>query len=125
MRGRDGLQLVSLRAARQRPVYLPDAGEIEESILCTDRRVLLVVAHVAEVAEPITETLRDLGVRSLRAGLKDPVRVTGEGDVVIANEETRARLGELRSNRFRRTFRKRLDKLGVQSQLVAPIGTTG
>ena len=118
VRGRDGLQLVSLRAARQRPVYLPDAGEIEESILCTDRRVLLVVARVAEVAEPITETLRDLGVRSLRAGLKDPVRVTGEGDVVIANEETRARLGELRSNRFRRTFRKRLDKLGVQSQLV-------
>ena len=117
-KGQDGLRLVSLRTARRKLVYLPDAGSIGEDIIQRDRRVQLVIHRVMEVSEPASEVLRKLGVRSLREALNEPKSVTGSGKVVPVGEIIRARFRELQSTRFRRTFPKRLNELGVESKLV-------
>ena len=117
-RGKDGMCLVSLRTARRGPIYLPDAGKIGDSIVNSDRAVRLVVVHVKEVTKPISEQIRTLGIRSLREALMEPERVTATGDVSHVEEKIHARLHTLRSSNFRRTFRKRLDELGVDSKLV-------
>ena len=118
VRGQDGLRLVSLRTARRRPVYLSDAGEIGEVVIRNDRDVLLVVDHVQEVTEPVSEPLRDLRVRSLREAIKEPKSVSGTGNVVAVREEIIARLRDLQSLAFRQTFRKRLNELDVESDLL-------
>ena len=79
---------------------------------------MLVIDHVKEVTEPISEPLRRLGVRSLRAAINEPGSVSGSGDVVAGREDILARLHELQSSWFKRTFRKRLNELGVESDLV-------
>ena len=117
-KGRDGLRLVSARTARSRPVYLSDAGEIGDTVIRMDRAVFLAIDHVREVTEPISEPLRMLGVRSLREALKEPKSVTGTGNIVPVGEDILARFRELKSFRFRRTFLKRLNELGVESELV-------
>lgn len=117
--GQDGLRLVSLRTARSRPVYLSDAGAaIRKDVIREDRAVLLAIDHVKEVTEPISEPLRELGVRSLREALKEPESVSGTGSVDLVGEAIRARLDRLRSSRFRSTFWKRLNEWEVESELV-------
>ena len=116
-RGQDGLRIVSLKAGRHSPVYLFDAGDIGEEIIQRDRRVLLAVDHVREVTQSISEVLGKLGVRSLRAALKEPERVAGVGQVAGAPSEIRRALDVLRSESFRRTFWKRLSDLQVESRL--------
>ena len=118
VKGQDALRLVSLKTARRRPVYLSDTGEIGDVVICNDPVVLLVIAHVKEVTEPISEPLRKLGVRSLREAINEPESVSGTGNVVAVREKLLARLHELQSSSFRRTFRKRLNELGVESDLV-------
>ena len=115
---RDGVQLVSLRKTQSSPVYLSDAGDIGDAILREDRAVLLVIDHVKEVTEPISEQLRMLGVKSLREVIKEPRRVSGIGDVVADQKELVDGLRELQSSSFRRTFRKRLNELEVASDLL-------
>ena len=117
VRGLDGLKIVPLRAGRHSPVYLSDAGEIGEAILEKDRRVRLVVDHVQEVTDPISETLARLGVRSLRAALKEPEHVVGVGHVGGAPKEILQALEMVRSRQFRQTFRKRLSELEVETGL--------
>lgn len=117
-RGRDGLRLVSLRTALHRPVFLPDAREIADTIIQSDPGVLLVVDRAKEVSEPVSEPLRKLGVRSLRESLREPEHVSGTGNVAPATESFLDRFAALRSSKFRRTFSKRLDELGVESGLV-------
>ena len=117
-RGQQGLQLVSLRTAQQRPVYLSDAGKIGDAIVRKDPSVLLVLDHIKEVKRAISELLRLLGVRSLREALKQPKSVNGNGDVVRASKDFRVRLNYLQSSRFRSTFLKRLNELGVESAIV-------
>ena len=117
-RGKDGLCLVSLRTARHGPIYLPDAGKVGNSVINRDRAVRLVVAHVKEVTRPISESIRALGIRSLREALMEPERVTATGDVNHVGEKVHARLLTLRSSQFRRTFRKRLNELEVDSELL-------
>jgi len=115
---RDGVRLVSLRTTQRSPVYLSDAGEIGDAIIREDRAVLLVIDHVKEVTEPISEQLRILGVKSLRDVIKEPKRVSGTGDVVADQKELVDGLRELQSSSFRRTFRKRLNELEVASDLL-------
>ena len=116
--GRDGIRLLSLRAARTRPVYLPDAGDIGEAVGGGDGGVLLVVDSVREVREPVTGRLRSLGVKSLREALREPERVTGSGDVVPVHNGILDRLRALRSSRLQQALLKRLNVLGVDSVLV-------
>lgn len=116
--GQEGLRLVSLRMALRKPVYLPDAGDLGDAVIGKDSGVLLIVDHVKEVVEPISERLCNLGIRSLREALKEPVNVTGAGDVVRASDNVLAGFGVLQSFRFRRTLLKRLNELGVESDLV-------
>lgn len=117
-RCRDGVRLVSLRSAQRRPVYLPDAEDVAEAIIQHDPAVLLVIEHVREVTEPVTEPLRDLGIRSLREALKEPESASGAGETAPAGGEVVERLRALRSSHFRRTFLKRLATLGVETDLV-------
>lgn len=117
-RQRDGLRLVSLRTSRHRPVYLPDAWEIADAVLRIDPGVLLTIDRVKEVTEPISEPLRRFGVKSLREALGEPEHISGTGNVEEATGRSLDRLAALRSSRFRRTFLKRLDALGVDLELV-------
>lgn len=117
-RCRDVVRLVSLRNAQRRPVYLPDAKDVAEAIIQHDPAVLLVVEHVREVTEPVTEPLRNLGIRSLREALKEPESTSGAGETSPAGGEIVERLWALRSTHFRRTFLKRLATLGVETDLV-------
>ena len=117
-RSREGLRLVSLRTAQRKAVFLSDAGDMGDAVIQKDGAVLLVIHQAREVAAPISEPLRRLGVRSLREALKEPESVAGIGDIVSVSEEILARFHELQSARFRRTFRKRLDELGVESGMV-------
>ena len=71
-----------------------------------------------EVTEPISEQLRRLGVKSLREVIKEPKRVSGIGNVVADQKELVDGLRELQSSSFRRTFRKRLNELGVAPDLL-------
>ena len=112
-----GLRLVSLRQARRRPVYLPDA-EIAEAVIKNDSRIALVIVKVREVLEPISEPLRKLGVRALREAIGEPEHVGGSGNIEQATKDVLNGFATLRSPMFRRTFRKRLDELGVESELV-------
>ena len=109
---------MSLRTTQRRPVHLPDAGDIAESIVQRDPRVLLVIDHVKEVTAPVREPLRNLGIRSLREALKEPESVFGAGETTPAGAEVAQSLRALRSNHFRRTFFKRLATLGVETDLV-------
>ena len=70
-RARGGLRLVSLKTALRQPIYIPDAGDICDEIIRMDSQVLLTIDHVREVAKPISEILRKLGVRSLRRSLRN------------------------------------------------------
>jgi len=115
--GLDGLRIVSLKAGRHSPVYLRDAGEIGEAILQKDRRVRLVVDHVKQVTDSISEALARLGVRSLRAALKEPEHVVGVGHVSGASREILQALEMVKSNPFRQTFKKRLSELAVETRL--------
>ena len=118
VKGRDGLRLVSLRMARCRSVYLPDAGDMADVITHKDPAVLLVIQSVKDVPEPISESLRKLGIKSLREALGEPGNVAGTGKVVSASYDIFAKFRELQSPTYRRTFLKRLDALEVESALV-------
>lgn len=117
-RGRDGLCLVSLRTAKHRPVFLPDVGDIADAIVQRDSRTLLVIDSVEEVNEPITHPLRNIGIRSLRETLGEPESVFGAGETKPAKSDVLEGLQALCSTHFRHTFRKRLDKLEVEPDLV-------
>lgn len=117
-RGRDGPRLFSLRAARRNAVYLPDAGNIGEDILQRDPSVFLVVDSVKEVAKPISESLFRLGIKSLRHALNEPESVFGIGNTKQADGDMIVWINKLRSSGFRHTLWKRLNELGVESELV-------
>ena len=100
------------------PSFCPMQGTSEMLSSKMTGPFLLVIHQAQEVAAPISEPLRELGVRSLREALKEPESVAGTGDVVPVSEDILARFHRLRSSRFRRTFRKRLNELGVELGLV-------
>ncbi len=118
VKSRDGLQLVSLRTAQRKPVFLSDAGNIGDDVIQRDSAVLLVIDRERTVAMPISEQLRALDIKSLREAIKEPENVVGTGDIAPASEDIIARFRKLRSSQFRRTFWKRLNELGVESGLV-------
>ena len=99
-------------------MYLPDAGGIANVVIANDPRIALVIIRMQEVTKPITEPLRRLGVRSLREAIGEPEHVAGSGNSKQAAEGFLNKFDALRSPRFRSTFRKRLDELGVESELV-------
>ena len=114
-----GLKLVSLHTARRRPVYLPDVEkEMADAVIANDPSVLLVIDRVKEVSAPISEPLRRLGVKSLREKIGEPEQVVGNGNIQQAPDKVLHGIAALRSPEFRRTFRKRLDELGVESDLL-------
>ena len=113
------LRLISLRTARYRPVYLPDTEkEVADAVIANDPSVLLVINWVKEVSESISEPLRRLGVRSLREAISEPEQVVGSGNIQQAPDKVLRGVAALRSSEFRRTFRKRLVELGVESDLL-------
>jgi len=73
---------------------------------------------VQKVTEPISEVLRKLGVRSLREAIGEPSHVLGHGDIKDASDKLLERLEALRTPRFRGTLLKRLEDLGLTSDLV-------
>ena len=114
-----GLQLVSLHTAHRRPVYLPDTKkEIADAVIANDPDVLLVIDRVKEVFEPISEPLRRLGVKSLREKIGEPEQVVGNGNIQQVPDKVLHGVAALRRPTFRRTFRKRLVELGVESDLL-------
>ena len=116
---RDGFRLVSLKMARRKPVFLSDAGEhIGDAVIQGDGAVRLVIHQAKEVRKPISEQLRELGIKSLRESLRDPERVVGGGDRGPVGKEILAQFNKLRSSRFRSTIEKRLVELGVGSELL-------
>ncbi|MXW92913.1 MAG: hypothetical protein F4114_01045 [Rhodospirillaceae bacterium] len=118
VRGRNGLQIVSLQTARSRPVYLSDAGDIGDSIIERDSSVLLVVDREKRVAEPISEPLRRFGIKSLREAMNEPENVVGTGNIVRAERGVIDGFDALHSRKFRATFFKRLNELDVDPKLV-------
>ena len=118
VKGRDGPRLVSLGTARRQSVFLPDERTIGEVVIQRDPNILLVIDRVREVSKPISEPLRKLGVRSLREALGEPEDVSGTGDIIAAAAGFRDAVDNLKSVKFRRTFFKRIDDLGIDSELV-------
>lgn len=118
VRHRDGLNLVSLQDARHRPVFVPDVKEVAEAILSHDPKVMFVIESDPKVAEPITKTLRNFGIGSLREALGAPTSVTGIGDASSADQDMLDSFSALCNRHFRHTFQKRLNKLGVDRDLV-------
>ena len=115
---RNGLRLVSSNMARRKPVFLSDAWDIGEAVMQRDGAVHLAIDHAQEVTAPISEKLCELGVRSLRETLKEPESVAGSGEVFSAGQDALDCFKRLESPRFRDTFRKRLNKLGVDHALL-------
>lgn len=111
-RGQNGLQLVSFRMARRKPVFLSDAGDIGKDVIQKDKAVLLAIHQTEEVEKPISEALRELGVGSLLEALKEPASVAGSGNVGPVGKDILSCFERLKSPRFRRTLRKRLNELG-------------
>ena len=116
-RGRDGIVLVSLRTAR-RHAYLPDAGNLGSEVVRADHRALLAIHRVEQVVHPIAHLLREFGVRSLREALSDPKRVTGLGNANHIGDDCLDQIHQLQTLSFKQTFAKRLDALGVETDLV-------
>ena len=116
--GRNGVCLLTLAQARRRQVFLPDAGDIGEAVTKRDHRVLLVIDQEKGVTEPISKVLRELGVKSLRETLKEPVEVVGKGEAAPAAESIVAEVKRLQPKRFQRTLLKRLNELGIERDLV-------
>lgn len=117
-KSRNGLRLVSLQTMRKGSVYLSDAGDIGDTIISNDPRVLLVIERVKEVTHPITEQLRELGVRSLREALTEPRHVFGVDNILQASDIMIDVLHGLSNAKIRSTFLKRLVELGVESYLI-------
>ncbi len=113
-----GARLVSSRTARGAPVFLPDAGAIGDAVIQRDPAVWLAIDRAKEVTEPISARLLDLGVRSLRTALNEPVDVAGTGEIAAASDDILTRFRALLSRQFRRTLRKRLNDLGVAPELL-------
>ena len=118
VRNRDGIRLVSLRRALGKLVYLDDAGRIGEDIIQKDGHVFLTIYQASGVREPITEQLADLGVRSLRASLKEPVHVSGSGNVEDAGDAIVKKIKRFQSLAFQKTFYKRLGELDIEKDFV-------
>lgn len=118
VRSRNGIRLVSLQMARHRPVFLPDARDIADAVIESDTGVQLVIDRVREVTEPIAEPLRRVGVRSLREELGEPEHVAGLATIEKVDPLFLDIFAILCSAHFRRTLLKRLDELGVESDLV-------
>ena len=119
IRSREGLQLISLSKVRRRsPVYLPDVVDLGEMVIARDPRVTLAIVEVDEVNRPISEPLKRFGVKSLREAIGEPEYVTGLGNVKQASLTSFDRFKDMHSQNFRKTFKKRLNSLGVESDLL-------
>ena len=114
----DGVRLVSLRMTRRQWVFLPDERKIADVVTERDPNILFAIDRVREVSRPISDSLRKLGIRSLREALGEPGHVSGSGDVVTAPERFGNVVSGLKSAKFRRTFFKRIDDLGIEAELV-------
>jgi hypothetical protein len=114
------LRLVSRRRALRAngPVYLPDFDELAATIRdqSPNERVALVIDRHPNVIEPITQMLRDAGVRSLRAAAARPFSVTGENPTPAADSFQVVQ--HLRSSKME-NLRKRLVALDFMKPLRA------
>ncbi|MDA7981211.1 MAG: hypothetical protein MPJ82_01095, partial [Alphaproteobacteria bacterium] len=111
-----GMRLVSLSAAtaRNSKIYLGDVEKISDEVSAKDPDVLLVIDSIKSVPKPVTQKLRDLGLKSLREAIGEPVRVNGIGDPQEAPDSFREKLEFLCSPDFRRTLPKRFNRLDVE-----------
>ena len=115
----DKLRIVSLHDARHLPVYIPDTTDkLEEKILDQDRSVFLVIIHIKEINDPISERLHKLGIKSLRENIEEPECVTGKNDLQAAPQSFLRRFARLHEPSFQNTFLKRLDELDVKNDVV-------
>ena len=71
---------------------LPDVRDIADAIIAKDPSAWIVIDRVQEVAEPVSEPLRRLGVSSLREAIGEPDRVVGSGEVEFATTSTPRRI---------------------------------
>ena len=121
-KGRNGLQLVSLQGAQRMAVYLPDAKDMGDAVIqqrpsCTDG----YRPHVKEVMRADFRTAAQIGCQiAPRGPWRSRYMSVGAGDTMAAPVDDI--LAQFQCSfslpRFRRTFLKRLDELGVESELV-------
>lgn len=112
------LRLVNRRQAvrKNSSVYLPDFEDLAQAIRDQPRNERLALAIVSRpnVAEPITQFLRDSGVRSLRHKAMAPLSVVGEEP--ISADSLFETVKHLRSSRME-NLRKRLAALELPTSL--------
>ena len=118
MRVGEELRLASRRRAvrKNSPIYLPDFEDLAQTIRdqpANERVALAVVSH-PNVTEPITQFLRDSGVRSLRYAAAAPFLVIGDEPTPAANLFDIVKY--LRSSRME-NLRKRLVALEFTTSL--------
>lgn len=113
-----GIQLVSqMSATSQRSgVLIPDFEALEFAIrqMPGSRGCQLTILSHPEVREPITPSLRQLGVKSLRNYAGDPVKVEGKA-ARPAPKNILDELDNLRTRRMSKELRKRLDELELDT----------
>jgi len=116
----NGINLVSKKVAtsQQSWVFIPDFEPLKIAIQQNrnGRGPQLVELRHPEVNRPITDYLRSIGIKSLRASTGDPIKAEGHfsGPVPknIINE-----LENLRTSRMAKELRKRLDDIGISTDM--------
>ncbi|WP_201834963.1 hypothetical protein [Microvirga zambiensis] len=99
--------------------YVDDFPELGMTIREDDASISLAIDKHAQVTAPITTILLLAGLRSLRRVAKDPVSVTGKEGSPAPTWVTGI-LEKLRSDRMARELKKRLDRMGVDLDLLEP-----
>ena len=115
---KDGVCLVSMQSIRKKRVFFRDAGDIYKEILKRDKHVYFAIDQVKGINRPINDRLERLGVISLRQQLGEPKRVHGISSVKSCFDGFDELLRQIQQKPFRNSFQKRLQKLGVELNLV-------
>ena len=118
VRTMSAVKLASQKEVDKHHVYLPDFEGIGKEIILRDKYVMVVIQSVKEVALPITEQCRDLGVKSLRLALNKPESVYNADEKLNPSKDIQTELNKLQSRKIRNTLSKRLINMGVPSDLI-------
>ncbi len=100
-------------------VFIPDFHELVQAIRNSEfnPRIMFAVIGHPKIRKPISDSLRERGVRSLREYASQPLSVYGVSEKETPSDLL-ARLEKLRSHRISKELRKRLADLDVNSDLL-------
>ena len=119
--GSDGqIRLVTRAEAtgRSTRVAIPDFEPLQDRIRASEgnRPAELVIVESRGVREPITSELLGLGLQSLKELAREPVSVSGEGDIREVPLSFLQALDALKSGTIGQQLPKRLDRLGINKR---------